>query len=53
LYNLYWSQDSKVIAKFHLLEAYRLVDKIERDTKDGQDLLEDIDAELEKRNWQH
>jgi hypothetical protein len=53
LYNLYWSQEAKVKAKFHLLEAYRLVDKIERDTKDGQDLLEDIDAELEKRNWQH
>ncbi len=52
LYNIYWSQGEADKAKYHLLEAYRLIDTLERQADDWQDLMGEIDAELEERNWQ-
>ena len=52
LYDIYWSQGKFEKAREHLLEAYSLIDTMEREAEDWQVLLGDIDAELEKRNWQ-
>jgi predicted alpha/beta superfamily hydrolase len=52
LYSLYWSQGAEEKAKKHLLEAYRLINTMEREADDWQDLMGEIDAELEERKWQ-
>tara|TARA_R110000868_G_scaffold206829_1_gene455749 strand:+ start:629 stop:1789 length:1161 start_codon:yes stop_codon:yes gene_type:complete len=52
LYELYWLEGAEEKAKYHLLEASRLIITMEGGAEDWHDLIRQIDAELEKRNWE-